>query len=451
MRDSTILIVEDDSIICHSLADFLEIKGFSVQVASNLKTAHMALQKERVAIVLLDLHLPDGNGIHLVGYIREHYPNTSTIVITGHGSIDNAVHAIKTGASDYLTKPLIDDELMLAIEETLKASHTPNQTADQRLTTVNSPLQAIVTRDHKMARVFEIVNAVANTDTTLLMTGPSGTGKSMLARAIHQCSERANGPFVEVSCGALTETLLESELFGHARGAFTGAVREKIGKFLLADQGTIFLDEIGTATPGLQVKLLRILEERTFEPVGSTTTHAVNARILLATNLDLEHEVTTGRFRADLYYRINVVTIDMPALRDRRHDIPLLATHFLELYASKHKRPQNSITSPAITALQRYTWPGNIRELENVIERAVLLSKGPEVQITDLPISLQCVQQAKANTHKLKDVRIEPEKRLILAALEANHWNRQKTAQALGINRTTLYKKIKRYGLQLPV
>ncbi len=449
MRECRILLIEDDVIVSRSLADYLDIKGFTTQTAQSLKEAQIALEKQSVSIVLLDLQLPDGNGIHLLDYIRNHHPQIQTIVITGHGSIDSAVRAVRAGASNYLTKPVIDDELILAIEEALADSR---EIAAQNPLPLNyaSPLQAIISRDHKMSRIFDIVNSVANTDTTLLMTGPSGTGKSMLARTIHQCSERANGPFVEVSCGALTETLLESELFGHTRGAFTGAVRDKTGKFLLADQGTIFLDEIGTASPALQVKLLRVLEERVFEPVGSTTTHNVNARVLLATNLDLEQEVALGRFRADLFYRINVVTIDLPSLHDRLHDIPLLTDHFLRQYSDKHRRPKTGITPPAMNALQRYAWPGNIRELENIVERAVLLSKGPEILLTDLPVTVQCEQQATPAAHKLKEARVEPEKRLILETLEANHWNRQQTAQALGINRTTLYKKIKRYGLHLP-
>jgi len=282
------------------------------------------------------------------------------------------------------------------------------------------------------------------------MAGPSGTGKSMLARAIHQRSSRCNKPFIEVSCGALPETLLESELFGHVKGSFTGAVSNKEGKFLAADGGTVFLDEVANASPALQVKLLRVLEDRQFEPVGSNKTETVDTRILLASNKDLNEEVKQGRFREDLYYRINVVTIDLPPLCERVGDVRLQAKHFLQVYGTRHNKEKLGITDEAMEYLERYSWPGNVRELENVIERAVLLSKDKYIGPDDLPDTIKQDQSQRQQAYKpmsLKEALAEPEKNLIRQALESNHWNRQATAKALQINRTTLFKKMKQYDL----
>jgi DNA-binding NtrC family response regulator len=301
-----------------------------------------------------------------------------------------------------------------------------------------------------MQRVFDMVDRVADTKATVLVTGESGTGKSLLARAIHRRSSRRDQSFVEVACGAMPETLLESELFGHAAGAFTGAIGDRVGKFKQADKGTIFLDEISTASPGLQVKLLRVLQEFEFEPVGSTKTQRVDTRVILATNEDLSQAVQEGRFRQDLYYRVNVINIELPPLRERLADIPLLAQHFLARTCEEAGKKTTSFHDDALTALARYNWPGNVRELQNAVERAVLLSRGPQIGVEDLPLHLAAGQSARplpAAGTPLKNAMEAPERAIILEVLESNNWNRNATADALGINRTTLYKKMKRLGL----
>ena len=451
MREKNILIVDSDKIILDSLHELLLLEGLETSRAETLKDAVTELQKQNYSLVITEVNLPDGDGFELLDIVRKEYPQTVVIVITGYGTIESAVRAIKRGAYDYLTKPIIDDDLRLAVERAIKQQSLMSENVSLRLQLEQKyRLENIISHDYKMAKIFDLVDAVADSNTTILMAGPSGTGKSILARAIHQRSSRCNKPFVEVSCGALPETLLESELFGHVKGAFTGAVINKEGKFLAADEGTIFLDEISNASPALQAKLLRVLEDRQFEPVGSNKTKTVDTRIIIASNRNLAEEVKQGRFREDLYYRINVVTINLPPLCVRVGDVQLLAKHFLRLYCAQHNKKKLGITNEALEYLERYSWPGNVRELENVIERAVLLSKDKYIGQDDLPNPIKQDQnwQQKAYTlMSLKEAMAEPEKGFIRKALESNHWNRQETAKALQINRTTLFKKMKRYGL----
>jgi len=451
MNKNNILIVDDDKIILDSLCEFLSLEGYRTTGAETKQNALKELQKRNYCLVIADVNLPDGDGFELLEVITKNYHQTVAIMITGYGTIESAIKAIKRGAYDYLTKPIADDELSLAVERAIKQQSLMSENQSLRLQLQERySLENVISQDCKFAKIFELVEAVADSTTTILMTGPSGTGKSLLARVIHHRSGRADRPFIEVSCAALPETLLESELFGHTRGAFTGAVSNKEGKFLAADTGTIFLDEISNASPALQAKLLRVLEDRRFEPVGSNKTITVDTRIILATNRNLAEDVAQGRFREDLFYRINIVTIDLPPLSERLGDVRMLANHFLRKYCEQHKREKLGMTDEAVSYLECYHWPGNIRELENVMERAVLLGKNRFIRPEDLPERIrqrQGLNQDKYQQKSLKEALAEPERNIIRQALQANQWNRKETARALSINRTTLYKKMKQYGL----
>jgi len=459
-----LLIMDEDRIILQSLSQFLRREGYDVRTCDTSAEAFNTLEGHPVELLLADVNMPGVKAGEFLRDVRRRFPHVVVIVITGYGSIEGAVEATKMGAFDYLTKPIVDDEIRVVVEKAVRQQSLlfENQTLKQQLD-LRFGLENVIGHDYKMLKIFDLVGAVADSRTTALMTGESGTGKSLLARAIHHRSPRRDKPFVEVSCGALPETLLESELFGHVKGAFTGAIADKVGRFLAADGGTLFLDEINSASPAMQVKLLRVLQERAFEPVGSTETRTVDVRVILASNVDLAQLVAEQKFRQDLYYRINVVTIRIPPLRERLSDIPLLAGTFLRRFCEESSREILGFTEPAMAALQRYNWPGNVRELENAVERAVVLCRRPQIDVEDLPETVQFFQSegqgARGKGQANGDEFIEPmplasalerpERMIIEAALKRNDWNRQATASELDINRTTLYKKMRKYRLDV--
>ena len=455
------LILDEDRIIVQSLAQFLRREGYEVTGCTDAPEAMNLLDASHFELLLADINMPGIKSAEFLRDVRRRWPHLVVIVITGYGSIEGAVEATKMGAFDYLTKPIVDDEIRLVVEKAARQQSLlfENQTLKQQLN-LRFGLENIVGHDAKMLKTFDLVEAVADSRTTVLMTGESGTGKSLLAKAIHFRSPRRDKPFIEVSCGALPETLLESELFGHVKGAFTGAIADKPGRFMAADGGTIFLDEINSASPAFQVKLLRVLQERAFEPVGSNDTKTVDVRVVLATNVDLAQLIGQGQFRQDLYYRINVVNVKLPGLRERPGDIPLLAHHFLRRLAAETRREVLGFSDAAMNALQRYQWPGNVRELENAVERAVVLCRRPQIDVEDLPETLQFNnprpsygadddEEDFSPPMPLAVALEDPERRIIERALKRNDWNRQATASELDINRTTLYKKMRKYQLDV--
>lgn len=475
MKDSaSILLVDDDWHLVQSMAQWLGELGHSVQVADCLSGAKASLGQHSFDLMITDLRLRDEDGFELIGYVRQKHPECTVLVMTGYATPDTAIEAIKAGAFDLLTKPLIDDELNLAISRAVSQRDITqeNERLRKRLDS-RSGLENILSHDYRMLKIFDVIDSVADARASILITGENGTGKSMIARAIHERSSRRGKSFVEVACGALPDNLLESELFGHVRGAFTGASGDKVGKFQLADKGTLFLDEIGTATPAMQVKLLRVLQEFQFEQLGGTETLSIDTRVILATNDNLSKSVTDGTFRQDLYYRINVVNIVLPSLRERVGDIPLLVDHFLRDACETCDRQIEGFDHQAMAILQAYRWPGNVRQLQNVVERAVLLSRDNVLTADDLPpellgkaddpmasaITLMAGESANRSyamtpasyqEKNLREALEAPEREIILHSLRRHSWNRAATAGALEINRTTLYKKMKRLGLDDP-
>ncbi len=450
MDRSRILVVDDDPLIRGSLYEMLRGRRFDVEMAADGAEAMEHLGRRRFHLVIADWKMPQVDGMSLLGHIRTQHPDTSVVLITGFGSINSAVEAIQQGAVDYLTKPIRPEELEATIQRALSQSAGEQAPAED-------PFTGIITDDPAMQQLFTMIRSVAASPATVLLEGESGTGKRVIAQAIHRADpKRRNHPFVEISCGALPETLLESELFGHVRGAFTGAIRDKQGRFELADGGTILLDEIDAFTPALQVKLLRVIQERLYERVGDTRTQHVDVRIIAATNRRLAELVKQGTFREDLYYRLNVIAMRLPPLRERTGDLPLLIEHFIARSSRAMGKAVSGISEEALQLLLRYPWPGNIRELENVIDRAVILSKRARLEAEDFPEELRHPAQAAeaapdaapgAPAATLKHALKLPERDLILKVLAEVRWNRSEAAKRLGIHRSTLYHKIRKLGI----
>jgi len=442
-----ILVIDDEEKMCWALDRALSYENYQVVTATRGLQGIELAKKNDFSLVILDLKMPDMDGIEVLTEIKKINPSLPVIMITAHGTIDTAIEAMKIGATDYITKPFKLDEIKLQIKKSLHLSNLENQ-VDFLRQELGKKYGKMVGQSDAMKEVAFLIQQVAKTGATVLITGESGTGKEVVAVEIHKASNRVDKPFVAVNCAALPEQLLESELFGHEKGAFTGATSKKKGRFEIADTGTIFLDEIGEMPISMQAKLLRVLQERCFERVGGTETIDVDVRVIATTNLDLANAISHGTFREDLYYRLNVMRISMPPLRSRKEDIPLLVNHFLKKFD-----PSNSkkISSVAMKILTSYNWPGNIRELQNAIERALIVCQGAEIKPEHFPKDL--LNSLEETTTPVLNIAEggfsleEMEKHLIIKALEKHNYNQTKVAKYLGISRPTLLYRLKKYGI----
>ncbi len=460
MRPTKILVVDDDLRVLELLGDFLRGQGMEVTLADNGREALACLEKEHYDVILTDLKMPGIGGLEILERLRQLSSPPMSIVCTGYGSIDSAVQAMRLGAFDYITKPLRLEEIRLVLEKalTFRQLHCDNVQLRKQLKE-KYRFENLVGHSRTMQEVFRLVERVADTDSTVLIYGESGTGKELVARALHFNSSRRERPLVVVNCSAIPQELLESELFGHEQGAFTGAIRTRIGKFEMADGGSVFLDEIGDMSPVLQAKLLRVLQEQEIERLGGSRPIRVNVRIIAATHRNLQEAIAQGRFREDLYYRLNVIPIQIPPLRERLSDIPLLIEHFVGVFNRSKGKDLEGFSPEALDALMRYQWPGNVRELEHLVERMVILKGEGMVRREDLPEPYKGATGIEASApqailpeegaHLPHWLRVM-ERSLLLQALERSGWVRQKAANLLGINRTTLVEKMKKLGIVPP-
>ena len=453
----TILIVDDEEGIRSSLAGILEDEGYRTVCAADGIEALALCMRDLPGLVLLDIWMPRMDGIETLQRLKEHFPALNVIMMSGHGTIETAVKSTKLGAYDFIEKPLSLEKVVVTVENAL---------AMTRLKEENASLRGLVLQSHEMIgtsmsmlHLGEQIRMVAPTNASVLITGENGTGKELVARSVHFHSQRRDKPFIEINCAAIPEELIESELFGHERGAFTGAVAQKKGKFDLADGGTLFLDEIGDMSLKTQAKVLRILQEKKFERVGGTRTLEVDVRIVAATNKLLEEEIKNGSFREDLFYRLNVVPFKVPPLRERREDVPILTGYFLDAFCRREGRELKLIVPEAMEALKRYDWPGNVRELKNIVERLVIMTPGGTVTLNHLPDYFG-IESSDRETgggkldgvlelSSLREAREEFEREFIIQKLEENDWNVSRTAEAIELERSNLHRKIKSYGIDM--
>lgn len=448
----TILVADDEKNIRNGLQIALEDEGYEVVLAADGDEAWNVVTNTSVDLVISDLKMPGISGQDLLKRIVSSYPMMPVIILTGHGTIESAVDAMRNGAVDFVTKPLNLDRLFLMIRRAFanRDLYDQHEALKRELEQLKrkTGLTKIIGKSEKMIRLMERVKQVADAQASVFITGESGVGKELVADAIHHMSVRAKGPFIKVSCASFAETLLEDELFGHEKGAFSGAVSSRKGRFELADGGTLFLDEIGEINQSTQVKLLRVLQERTFERLGSEKTIQVDVRLVAATNRNLKEEVEHGRFREDLYYRLNVVHIEVPPLRERKEDIPLLMAHFLELYNERNNRKIEGFSQRSRAAMLSYDWPGNIRELGNCVESAVVLATNKIIDIEDLPAQIRNAAGEERIVLTVGSTVAQAEKELILATLASCGGNKSKAAETLGLARKTLHRKLQEYEIE---
>lgn len=441
-----ILVVDDEDIIRESLSFVLKKEGYTVEEAENGKVAYDKILEESFDLVITDLEMPQMKGTQLIEEIQKLNIQTSVIIVTAFGSLDTAINALRNGATDYILKPVEFDELLIKVKRLFEVKNLllENRILKKEIQR-NYDFSDIVGKSPSIRRVYDMIQTVAETDSSVLITGKSGTGKELVARSLHSKSKRQNKPFIAVNCGAIAENLIESELFGHKKGAFTGAISDKEGLIKAADGGTLFLDEISELPLPLQVKFLRALQEKEITPVGSTVSSSVNVRIIASTNRELKDEIKTGKFREDLYYRLNVIEIPLPSLKEREEDIPLLADHFLDKYRTEMNKNIKGIDGEAIRALVSYEWKGEVRELENVIERAVIFCKNEFITLKDLPEAFSSTSSSVdfSKLGSLEEAIKRFEKEYILKALESNKNDKEKTSELLHVGLSTLYRKLK--------
>lgn len=458
MAEGKILVVDDEGKVREYFSEFLNHEGFEVDTAPNGEVALKMIEEEFYDIALIDLNMPKIDGMTVLKYLTENSPDTIGIILTGYATIKNAVEAMKSGAYDYLAKPVKMEEVLMVIKRAQEFMELKRENfVLKNQLKKKYRFENFIGDSLQMHKVFRIIEKVADTDSTVLILGESGTGKELVARAIHYHSRRRDKPLIPVNCGAIPEELLESELFGHEKGAFTNAIRTRIGRFEMANGGTIFLDEIAEMSPHLQVKLLRVLQEQEFERLGSTKTIKCDLRIIAATNKNLDKLVQEEAFREDLYYRLKVIPVELPPLRERRSDIPLLVHHFMENISELRKKKIRGIHKDVVKALTNYEWVGNVRELENVIERMIILSEDDYLTVEDLPEKIRLTPASEAGNSLVPDEGLslshavnEYERQLIIHALEKADWVKNRAAKLLNMNRTTLVEKIKKQGIEKP-